>query len=373
MPFFIENKDITTINADAIVNAANNTLLGGGGVDGAIHRAAGPELKEECATLCGCETGMAKITKGYKLPAKYVIHTVGPVWKGGKKNEEELLRSCYSESLKLAAEYNCESVVFPLISSGAYRYPKDRALAVAVDEIRKFLAVNEMTVILTIVNKKEFVLPDGVLSNVESHINAFHTGSRLSVFKSRSKRKPKLQLSQKESLPRPKRNNTGEAGDVFTGMDFSIPEKPSKPRKMREEMCANELPTEAPALCMSVPEKFETDESFSEMLFRLIDLYGLTDVEAYTRSNIDRRVFSKIRSNKNYRPSKETAVAFVFGLNLDSDTAAELLRKAGYAFSDSILFDVIVKYYIEQGNYDIYYVNEVLFYYDQKLLGNVAS
>ena len=300
MPLHFIRNDITKMPVDAIVNAANESLLGGGGVDGCIHRAAGPELLAECRRLGGCRTGEAKLTAAYRLPCRYVIHTVGPVWRGGEHGEREQLVSCYRNSLRLAKEQGCETVAFPLISSGIFGYPKDQALRVAVDTIGAFLLEHDLTVYLVIFDRRAY--------QISGKLFALH-------------------------------------------------------REMAAPMCA---PMAAPALDDLLEH---LDAGFSETLLRLIDRSRKKDSEVYKKANVDRKLFSKIRNNSNYKPSKPTALAFAIALELDLAETKDLLARAGYALSASSKFDVIVEYFIRQGNYDIFAINEALFAFDQSLLG----
>ena len=323
MPLHIVRNDITVMKADAIVNAANESLLGGGGVDGAIHRAAGPELLKECRTLGGCKTGQAKLTKGYRLPAKYVIHTVGPVWRGGGCGEKELLIYAYRSSLELALTHGCETVAFPLISSGVYGYPKDQALKVAVDTIGDFLLAHDMTVWPVIFDRDAYTIGGKLFADIAAYIDDRYVDERAD----------------------------------------------SREQQYRRMMAA------APSFCAaeapgSLDEALSRlDESFSQMLLRKIDERGMTDAQCYKKANIDRKLFSKIRSDVHYKPSKPTAMAFAVALELPLDEARDLLQKAGFAFSRASKFDIIVEYFIARRNYNIFEINEALFAFDQSLLG----
>ena len=333
MPFSILRNDITKMPVDAIVNAANESLLGGGGVDGCIHRAAGPELLAECRQLGGCRTGDAKITGAYRLPCKYVIHTVGPVWSDGRHGEQELLASCYRTSLALAKEHDCQTVAFPLIASGIFGYPKDQALRVAVDTIGEFLMENDMTVYLVIFDRASYQIGSRLFADIAEYIDDHYVDAHIDSQRERMRRP--LHAARKA---RAVCNETAEymAAPAAGGLDDLLT---------------------------------HLDAGFSETLLQLIDRSGRKDSEVYKKANVDRKLFSKIRSNPDYRPSKSTALAFAIALELDLAETRDLIARAGYALSPSSKFDVIIEYFIRQKKYDIFEINEALFAFDQSLLG----
>ena len=350
MPLFIVKNDITKMKTDAIVNAANNSLLGGGGVDGAIHAAAGSGLKKECEKLNGCDTGDAKITDAYNQPCKKVIHNVGPVRQVGQSGEKILLTSCYKKSLELAKEKGLKSVAFPLISSGAYGYPKDLALKVATAAIKDFLlgqdGTEDMEVYLTIFDKESFIVSEKLIDEIKEYIadNYYEDSSFLFCLEE----KTDVQAERKRRIRRELRERINGAQTCKTNENFRS-----------SLFCAYDLSDELDNL----------DENFSEMLLRLIDEKGLTDVECYKKANVDRKVFSKLRNAKEYKPSKTTAVAFALALELPISEAKKMIESAGYSLTHSNKFDVIIEYFIKNEKYDIFEINEVLFEFDQKLLG----
>lgn len=339
MPLTIVRQDITKMNVDAIVNTANTDLQMGGGVCGAIFRAAGErELQVACDRVAPIRTGEAAITPGFALPAKYVIHAAGPaysVWH--KRRCRGQLRSAYINSLKLAAENGCESIAFPLISSGIYGYPKDEALEVARSAIEEYLLDHDMEVYLAVFDKSSFQISEALLGAVESYIDQHYVDAH---------RVTRRQLLDVEA----------DALRQAARPDWSV---------------------QAPAMAapMAMPAQGldglmeNLDEPFSDTLLKLIDKKGKTDVEVYKRANMDRKLFSKIRSVKGYTPKKPTILALAIALELSLAETDDLLERAGYALSHASKFDVIVEYFIVNGKYDIFKINEVLFAYDQPLLG----
>jgi len=335
MPFTIVRQDITKMKVDAIVNAANTKLQMGGGVCGAIFKKAGAkELQAACDKLAPIQTGDAVITPGFRLPTKFVIHTAGPVHRGGKSGEEEQLRFCYLNSLKRAVGNKCESIAFPLISSGVYGYPKDEALRVATAAIQDFLVEHDLEVYLAVFDKAALAVSEKLLGEVESYIDEHYVVEH--------------KFSRRE-LPYVEHEPLEEAYLI----NYNAP-----------------MPMQAPTAGAGIDDLIgNLDEPFSETLLRMIDAKGKTDVEVYKRANLDRKLFSKIRTGKGYMPSKRTAVALAVALELSLDETDDLLERAGYALSHSQKFDVIVEYFIVSRKYDIFEINEVLFKYDQPLLG----
>lgn len=336
MPLEIIRNTITEVHADAIVNAANSSLLGGGGVDGAIHLAAGAELLAECRTLGGCDVGQAKITKGYMLPAKYVIHAVGPVWQGGNSNEEQLLADCYKNSLLLAKEHHLESIAFPLISSGAFGYPRDKALKTAISVIGDFLLSNEMTVYLVVFDKASFMLTEKLFSSITQYIDDKYIEEH--PYRSSIRIEAQQRIIEKYK-------------DEPVLFSIQEPTHEIKHQRSLDDVVK------------------QLGETFSQMLLRLIDEKGMTDADTYKKANIDRKLFSKIRNDRNYKPSKSTVLAFAIAMKLNPDETKDLLLKAGFALSNSSKFDIIIQYFIDEGNYNIFEINEALFAFDQNLLG----
>lgn len=320
MPFEIVRNDIAYMQVDAIVNTANPKPIIGPGVDSAIHKMAGDELLEARKQIGEISVGDSRITEAFQMHAKYVIHTVGPIWNGGLNQETELLRSCYRNSLELALKYGCESIAFPLISTGAYGFPKEQALEIALSTISIFLMYHEMLVYLVVFDKTAYALSEKLFKTIETFIDEKYA---------------------EENMVRQRRQREDMRG---TGLF-----------KRRERSLVHML--------------HNVDNTFSEALLQWIIKKGKTDPEVYKKANVDRKLFSKIKNNKNYRPSKGNAVALAVGLELNLAETKELIGKAGYALTHSSKFDIIIEYFILHGDYDVFEINEVLFAFEQPLLG----
>ena len=372
MPLLIVRNDITTMPVDAIVSAADPSLSGGGGVDAAIHRAAGPELLAECRALGGCAVGEAKSTGAYRLPCRRVIHTVGPKWHGGLFGEGRQLRACYRACLELALREGCETVAFPLISAGTCGYPAGRALRAATEAIAAFLSEHEMTVYLVVCGENDLAPDRRLFAEIRAYIDERYVEQRQPLFRRQA-------AERKAETP-------GEPAAFLPAAAMPAPKASARPARPlpRPRGAAAPLPPESVCDAAALPQESacnaapdgglerllgELDESFQQMLLRKIDESGMSDAECYKRANLDRKHFSKIRGDVHYRPKKTTALAFAVALRLDLAETQELLRKAGYALSRSSKFDVIVQYFIEHRNYNIFAINEALFFYDQSLLG----
>lgn len=360
MPFEIIRQDITDMKTDAIVNPTNNKLQpSSSGVCGSIFKKAGfQKLQNACQKIGSIKIGDAVITKGYNLGCKYIIHTVGPVWRDGKNNESTLLYNTYINCLKLAKYKKCKSIAFPLISSGNFGYPKEEALKIATKAIKDFLSENDMLIYLVVFDKKSFKISKNLFDSITQYIDDNYVDAH------KDKR-------YKQNI------------DILDDVDSSTvlysmtkPKSKSKKSKLFSKRSSSlEINEEASPLPFELDDEesllyalSNTEDTFSESLLKLIDESGLTDAQVYKKANIDRRLFSKIRKNKDYTPSKSTVLSLAIALELDINKTKDLLRKAGFALSHSNKFDIIIEYFISNKTYDIYTINEVLFAFDQNTL-----
>ena len=392
MPFQILRNDITKVEADAIVNSANPEPIYAQGTDAAVYRAAGADqLLAERKKIGRIAPGEAVSTPAFALAAKYIIHTVGPVWDGGGNGELETLASCYRNSLALAKKLGCESIAFPLISTGVYGFPKAEALQTAVSVFSDFLMKEDMQIFLVVFDREAFVLSGKIFSGIRSYIDEnyvdeyhgayYDAGYRESVYRER-------RLNRTFGQPMPSRApmppEASRTGGIFH-------RKKGKPVKHAEPPVEKSVPIpefDAPDEAQEFLEKHEAasygsapvsrslDDAISEIsetwqqsLLRMIDERGYTDVEVYKRANIDKKLFSKIRSNKDYHPKKSTAVALALSLGLNMDETKDFLSRAGYALSPCSKFDLIIRYFIDRGVYDMYAINLALFEHEQPILG----
>lgn len=344
MPFEIVRNDITNMQVDAIVNSANPRPVIGQGTDSRIHQKAGPQLLQARQKIGSISMGQAAITPAFRLDAKYVIHTVGPVWDGGSYGEEALLRSCYDRSLQLALEYGCRSVAFPLIATSNYGFPRDRALQIAIAAFSAFLMDHEMQIYLVVFDRNAFRLSEKLFHSVASYIDDHYVESwEAATYGTETRR-------IQQSIRRRRDRDLYSAGSVCADMLPCAPMAAPQARSLQDLLK-------------------QTDAGFSETLLTLIDRTGKKDSEIYTKANVSRQHFSKIRNNPNYKPTKATALAFAIALELDLEQTKDLIGRAGYALTNSSKFDVIIRYFIEQGNYNMMDINTTLFEFDQSLLG----
>ena len=374
MPFEIVRNDITNMQVDAIVNTANPKPVIGYGVDAGIHQKAGPKLLEARRKIGSIPVGDAAITPGFDLDAKYVIHAVGPVWLDGSHREEKLLRSCYERSLKLAKRYRCRSVAFPLMSAGNHGFPKPLALQIAMNAISEFLMDNEMQVYLVVFSRDAFQLSEKLFQSVSSFIDEnyileknlqqYGLGDKCAV------RGVQQEMILREQMRRRQAEETACAEE-----SVCLDAAPCAPMAAQPEPA----PPKASAKGFSLPFSkarpslaellAETDAGFSETLLKLIDRTGKKDSEIYTKANLSRQHFSKIRNNPGYQPTKPTAIALALALELDLEQTRDLIGRAGYALTNSSKFDVIIMYFIRERNYNLFDINAALFEFDQSLLG----
>ena len=403
MPFSIVRDDIARVSADAVVNAANPRLKAGGGVCGSLFAAAGAaDMQAACDAIGGCPTGSAVATPAFALDAKWCIHAVGPVWNGGVSGEREALRSCYRALFAKVIRLGARSVAFPLISAGIYGFPAGQALAIAREETESFLREHDdVEATLVVFDRAVLRAGNALFEEIAEYIDDEYVDSS-PYARGRSRRLDgcgadldAAALAAEEVGGAELGAATADAADVAAGSAFGAV---SAAAPMAAEAADEPLILKAPSALASLwrrgkargegadrgrpeaaaaPQELDDlldnlDASFSETVLALIDERGLADSEVYHRANLSRQLFSKIRSNRAYRPTKPTAVALAVALRLSVSQTQDLLARAGFTLSRSSKFDVIVRFFLERRIYDVFQINEALFAYDQPLLGSAG-
>ena len=404
MPFKIVRNDITRMYTDAIVNTANPRPVIGGGTDRAVYEAAGREdLLKERIRIGAISPGEARATQGFRLPARYIIHTVGPVWRDGNHGEIQTLWDCYWNSLSLARDLGCRSISFPLISTGVYGFPKPQALMIAVRSIGDFLKESvgedeDMEVILVVFDRESFQLSSRIRAEVRAFIDEHYvSAAREAEYGSSFQESPDFRgtaanerfagtTSLSDALSGPESDLDMESEDWLEADEEETEDAVLRRDFLQDDRSMMQSPVGAPPAeslkdkarrrrvsapsfsCARNSSKMDLEsmkkalgETFQEKLFELIDARGMTDPEVYKGANVSRKLFSKIRGNRYYQPRKSTVLAFAVSMRLDMEETADLLSRAGFAFSPSSLEDLVVASFIRNSHYDINELNLYLF------------
>lgn len=347
MPLQIIRNDIARMHVDAIVTTCDSHLRVSGGVNGAIHKAAGPLLEQACRQLGGCAVSEVKVTPGFDLPCRYVLHTVSPVWNGASQ-EAALLAACYRHALETAVQLGCKSIAFPLIASGAHGCPKTQALHIATQAVSDFLLLhvpdNDLMVYLVTFTQESFLAGSQLFAEVRQYIDECYVAAHYDYRREQLRSRP----SEPNGFPPP------PMPAQVAAMCDACPAQPWDPASLEEALC-------------------RLEESFSQMLVRLIAERGMKNADCYKRANIDKKLFSKMITNPHHKPRKTNALALAVALELSLEETQELLMKAGLALSHSEKFDVVVEYFIKRRFYDVMRINEVLYELDLPLLGGVLA
>ena len=347
MPFEIVRNDITKMQVDAIVNAASRKPRVNAGVDGAIHKKAGPSLLEARKKIGYIQPGTAAVTPAFDLDAEYVIHAATPVWADGLHGETQLLRQAYDMCLDLAVQNHCDSIAFPLLASGNHGFPKGKALQVAISAFSEFLMEHEMQIYLVVFTKESVRLSEKLVHNVRCFIDQNYVDA--------------YELETYGGLNEDRRRNRHRIRQSMA---------------MQEEcVAASCAPTDSgPIPCAKASldlDEFikEKDAGFTETLLSLIKKSGMKNSAVYKKANISKQHFSKLINDPDAKPSKPTAIALALALELDLDGTKDLIGRAGYALTNSSTFDLIIRYFIEHKQFNVIEINIALYEFDQSLLG----